>query len=69
MNMKFKQLNQKDLFYCYSINLFHYLKVNGFYYLYRGYNPRTQKNYWIFEKTPEFLEALTEFTNNKKKKD
>jgi hypothetical protein len=66
--MKFKPLRKEDFFYCYSINLFHYLKANGFYYVVKGFNPRTKKNYWVFERTPEFLEALTVFTNNKKKK-
>lgn len=64
--MEIKNFRKEELFYCYSINLFHFLKANGFYYLYRGFNPNTSKNYWIFERTPEFLEALTIFTNNKK---
>lgn len=65
--MEIKNYRKEDLFYCYSINLFHFLKANGFYYLYRGLNTNTNKNYWIFERSPMFLEALTIFTNNKKK--
>lgn len=63
--MEYKQINQENMFKCYSINLFHFLKGNGFFYLVKGYNDKTKKNYWLFEKTPEFLEALTFFSNNK----
>jgi hypothetical protein len=57
--MSNKQFNKEDLFYCYSIALFHFLKANGFFYLAKGLNENTNKNYWVFVRTPDFLEALT----------
>jgi hypothetical protein len=64
--MEFKNYKKENMFYCYSMELFHFLKTNGFYYLFRDKNPSTNKIYWVFERTPEFLKALTFYTNNKK---
>jgi len=63
--MELTNFKKENLFYCYSISLFHFLKANGFYYLIKDKNPSTNKYYWIFERTPEFLEALTIYTKNK----
>ncbi|WP_226035585.1 DUF5659 domain-containing protein [Aquibacillus saliphilus] len=67
MNDKLNKFNKKDLFYCYSINLFHFLKANGFFYVVRGVNPNNDLSYWVFERTPNFLEALTQWNEVKKK--
>lgn len=63
--MKINNYKKENLFYCYSIHLFHFLKANGFYYLLKDKNPSTDKFYWVFERTPEFLEALTIYSKNK----
>jgi hypothetical protein len=47
------------------MSLFHFLKANGFYYLFKDRNPSSGKFYWVFERTPKFLDALTMYTNNK----
>jgi hypothetical protein len=63
--MEFKNYKKEDLFFCYSITLFHFLKLNGFYYLIKDKNPSSNKFYWVFERTPEFREALNVYMNNK----
>jgi len=52
-------IENKKLYTCYSINLFHFLKANGFYYLFKEFNEATNKYYWVFEKTPELRKALS----------
>lgn len=64
--MSFKNYKKEDLFTCYSLGLFHFLKINGFRYLHREFNPNTNKAHWVFEKTPEFKKALDVFMGNKK---
>lgn len=63
--MELKNYRKEDLFYCYSMSLFHFLKANGFFYLFKDRNPSSGKYYWVFERTTEFLEALTFYTSNK----
>lgn len=65
--MDLKNYKKEDLFFCYSISLFHFLKANGFYYLFKDKNPNSKLFYWVFERTPEFLEALTLYTRDKNK--
>lgn len=59
--------NTDDLFYCKSIRLFHFLKVNGFWYIYKESIPNTNKYCFVFERTEEFEAALTHFTEEKRK--
>lgn len=66
--MEFKNYKKEDLFYCHSLNLFHFLKSNGFYYLYKDRNHDSKFFFWVFERSPLILEALTSYTNNKKSK-
>lgn len=63
--MELKNYKKEDLFFCYSMSLFHFLKANGFYYLFKDKNPSSNKFYWVFERTPSFKEALTVYTSNK----
>lgn len=65
--MDIKNYKKENLFYCYSIHLFHFMKANGFYYLLKDKNPSTNRYYWVFERTPEFLAALTTYTKSKEK--
>lgn len=63
--MELKNYKKEDLFFCYSITLFHFMKVNGFWYLFKDKHPTSDKFYWVFERTPEFMEALTFYTSMK----
>lgn len=53
---------KKDVYYCYSIKLFHFLKVNGFFYIYKEKHHTTNKFYWVFERNEELDQALTEYS-------
>lgn len=63
--MGYKNYKKEDLFTCYSLNLFHFLKSNNFRYIHREFNQITTKACWLFERSPELLEAVTIYTNNK----
>lgn len=54
-------LTKTNLYNCYSLKLFHFLKGKGFYYISKGLNDKTQLNYWVFEKTDDFKKALDEW--------
>lgn len=54
-------MNKDKYFYCYSIKLFHFLKLKKFRYICKGFNERTNKNYWVFERDESLLNALTEY--------
>lgn len=58
-------MNKSDLFYCYSINLLRVLRENGQSHVLKGTNPNTNKDFWVFIKSPSFLEILTKFSNSK----
>ncbi|MGG3802518.1 DUF5659 domain-containing protein [Metabacillus fastidiosus] len=52
----------KKYFYCYSIPLFKYLKMDkGFSFICYGLHDKTLKAFWLFEKTEELKEALTDY--------
>lgn len=57
-------MNNSNLFYCYSLNLFHFLRDRNFYYLERGINERTNRVYWTFDRTENFNKVLTEYGMN-----
>ncbi len=63
---KFINLKKEELFFCYSFPLYRYLKMNNFRYLYKDANPDTGKYYFVFERTPELMEAITQFTTEKR---
>lgn len=57
----------KDMFFCYSINLYDFLKnKKGFAYLLTANHIHTGKQFWIFNKNNELLEALDEYRENGK---
>jgi hypothetical protein len=58
-------MRRDDLFYCYSINLLRELRKDDHDHIAKGTNSNTNKDYWVFIKTPSFLETLTRFTNAK----
>lgn len=53
---------KKDVYYCYSIKLFHFLKVNDFYYIYKEKHHTTGKYFWVFERNVALDNALTEYS-------
>jgi hypothetical protein len=54
-----------EFFYCYSTNLFHFLKANGQRYICRGLHEKTLKMFWLFPKTPELNRLLDEYDQRK----
>jgi hypothetical protein len=65
MKKYFKTFKKEDHFFCYSITLFHFLKANGFYYVFKDKNPSSNKFYWVFKRTPEFGKALDVYMKDK----
>lgn len=57
----------KDMFFCYSINLYDFLKnEKGFAYLLTANHIHTGKQFWIFNKNDELGKALDEYRENGK---
>lgn len=57
----------KDMFFCYSINLYDFLKnQKGFTYLLTANHIHTSKQFWVFNKNDELLKALDEYRENGK---
>jgi hypothetical protein len=52
----------KEFFYCYSPNLYRFLKDNKQRYICRGLNERTLKPFWQYRQTEELSELLTMYT-------
>jgi hypothetical protein len=50
-----------DLFYCYSTNLFHFLKGHGQRYVVTGLHEKTMRKFWVFPKTDELKALLTKY--------
>ena len=63
---KFNNLTTKDLYFCYSMKLFHFLKSNGFYYKFKDVNPSSGLYYWAFERTDELHDALKQYSKKYK---
>lgn len=57
--------NNNDLFFCYSIKLFRYLRDNGFRYESKFIHTETSKTCWTFKRTPAFEFAYEQFGINK----
>lgn len=64
---KFKTSNTEDYYFVKSIRVFHFLKANGFWYLYKDNIPNSDKYCFVFEKTPELMEAMEFFMEEKRK--
>lgn len=55
-------MNTKDMFFCYSTNLFHFLKgEKNFTYILTARHIETNKQFWIFDKNEPLLKALDEY--------
>lgn len=51
-------MNNEKLFYCYSINLMHFLKSMGFKYVFASKNHITNRLYFAFTKTKQLDTAI-----------
>lgn len=58
-------MKKSDFFYCYSINLLRILRDNGHSHIQKGTNPSTNRDFWVFIRTPSFLETLTKYKDTK----
>ena len=66
--MKKKFINNEDLFFCYSLRLFMFIRSNSnpqIRYLDKELNPNTNRYYWTFERTPQLKELLDAFNKEK----
>ena len=52
---------QSKYFFCYSINLFRYIRDNGIRYISKGINPSTDRSFWLFERTEQLNKLLSEW--------
>lgn len=55
-----------NYFYCYSTNLFHFLKASGQNYICSGLHEKTMNKFWLFEKTPQLNKLLDEYDDRKR---
>lgn len=62
-----KYTSTEELYFCYSLNLFHFLKANNFWYKYKELLPETNRYVFVFPKTKELMDAITYYTNKKRK--
>lgn len=59
--------NTNDLFFCYSINLYNFLKKDKqLNYILTGKHIKTDKQFWVFNKNQILLDALDEYKENGK---
>jgi hypothetical protein len=54
-----------EFFYCYSTNLYHFLKANGQRYICTGLHEKTRRQFWQFRKTAEVSRLLDEYDERK----
>lgn len=59
--------NTNELFFCYSINLYNFLKKDKqLNYILTGKHIKTDKQFWVFNKNQILLDALDEYKENGK---
>lgn len=66
--MEKKFINNEDLFYCYSLRLYNFIRNNSnpvIRYFDRQLNTNTNRYYWTFERTPQLKELLDAFNKEK----
>lgn len=57
-----------NYFFCYSVKMFQFLKhVKGFQFICYAKHDKTDKPFWLFERTQELNNALTEYGQVKDK--
>lgn len=68
--MNNKYITNEDMYYVYSLKMFHFLKANDYWYKYKTFDNETKRYTYAFEKTDELMEAVTYYiTNNNKTKE
>jgi hypothetical protein len=63
-----KMLTKDDLYRCYSVNLMQFLSKNNIKYILVAKDIVTNKKFYVFEKTDEFLDAFKQWELNNPKK-
>ena len=59
-------MQENSLFYCYSGKLKSFLMYKKYFrYLHKGHNDKTNRDFWVFSRTEELNNALTEWSLNK----
>lgn len=53
--------NQSKYFFCYSINLFRFIRDRGICYISKGINPSTNKTFWLFERNEDLNNLLAQW--------
>jgi hypothetical protein len=54
--------DEKEFFYCYSTNLFRFLKVEKkINYICCGFHEKTLQKFWQFRRTDELKQAIAEY--------
>lgn len=55
-------ISKNDLYFCYSKNLFKFLKVgNGVSFICTGLHEKTLQQFWLFERSVELHELLRQY--------
>lgn len=58
-----------EFLYCYSPNLFQFLRFGKCIpFIHTAYHITTKKQFWLFRRTPEVQQALTEYREGKNQK-
>ena len=60
-------MNNKNVFYCYSLNLYHFLRAFGEKCYASRENATTGNRYWVFNKSPKLDEIITLYNSVKHK--
>lgn len=58
---------KNPFFHCYSFNLYHFLKSQGFRYVKKSKNSNNKLTYYTFEKSIELNEAISKWNELKEK--
>jgi len=62
------KMNREGYFFCYSTNLLEFLRYKkGQRYVCTAFHDKTMKRFWLFEKTEELNQSLTEYTEHSRK--
>lgn len=57
----FKDLTNKDFYFCYRPTKVAYLKRKGFFFITHAISKKTSEEFWLFVKSEELRQALNEY--------
>jgi hypothetical protein len=60
-------MNNKDIYYCYSLKLYHFLRAFGERCISSKVNSKTRKRYWLFNKSERLDKIITLYNELKHK--